>query len=230
MKILHVTPSIGPLRGGPSRAVLDMCRGLAQAGADVTLATTDDNGPGRLGAPPGPALAQDGYRILYFRRTTRAYTSSVGLTVWLARHLHEYDLAHLHAAFTYAPLPAAWLARRRGVPYVVTPHGILGAWGVCARRARAKRLSLALVERPILDRAACVHATSAREAEGLRALGLCAPVATVHLGVDAPPLEAVARGAPPPPFPPGRVALLFMGRFHAVKGLDLLLPGVRPGA
>jgi glycosyltransferase involved in cell wall biosynthesis len=229
MRILHVIPSVGPLRGGPSVTLRAMARGLSRAGCEVHVATTDDDGPGRLHVPHGVPLTDDGVTFWHFRRQTRFYQASWPLTRWLARHVGGYDLVHVHALFSYAALPAAWAARRAGIPYVVRPLGTLSRWGMAERHPRLKRLSLALVERRILRGAACVHYTS--EAERLEAaeLGIDGRSAVVPLGValgrfdPLPPrgwLEARA------PHLAGRPVALFLSRLDRKKGLELLLEAV----
>jgi glycosyltransferase involved in cell wall biosynthesis len=232
VKLLHVIPSVGPLRGGPSQIVLDMCARLATAGLDVTLATTNDNGPGHLNVPLETPIQQDGYIIIYFRRTAREYTFSWAITGWLARHSADYDFVHVHAAFSYTATITPILARLRSVPYAVTPHGILGRWGLQARRSLAKRLSIALVERPALNHARFVHATSALEARELQAQGLRAPLEVIHLGIDVPPQDHYPPADREQVFPgqQGRTIVLFLGRFHPKKGLDLLLSALARAA
>src|SRR5438876_3675068 len=112
MKVLHVIPSVGPLRGGPSEILRTMTSGLATAGITVEVATTDDNGRGRLNVPVTEAIFDGGVTYRYFPRQARFYTFSWPLTVWLARHVREFDLVHIHALFSYAPLAAAYWAKR----------------------------------------------------------------------------------------------------------------------
>ena len=73
VKVLHVIPSVGPLRGGPSVTMRLMARGLARAGCEVHVATTDDDGPGRLEVPLGVPVVDDGVTYRHFRRQTRFY-------------------------------------------------------------------------------------------------------------------------------------------------------------
>jgi glycosyltransferase involved in cell wall biosynthesis len=226
VKILHVIPSLGPLRGGPTQAIKNLCRDLAQAGADVTLATTDDNGPGHLDVQLGTAQEQDGYRVIYFRRTTQDYTFSCSITPWLAKHVADYDFVHAHAVFSYAPLIAAFFASFRKIPYTFTPHGLLLNRGIQTRRTKIKKLSFELVEKRLFNRSAFIHVTSLQEAQELKEWGVGVPIEVVYFGLEAPPVEQTGHARPHPLLAEaaGHTIFLFLGRFHPIKALDLLIP------
>jgi len=226
MRVLHVIPSVGPQRGGPGRAVLDMARGLAQAGVEVHLATTDDDGPGHLNVPLGQPTVQAGITLWYFWRQARPYTFSWPLTTWLRRHVADYDLVHVHAVFSYSSLPAAFCARRAGMPYIITPHGILRSWGLHNRHPLLKRLSFWLIERRILHHAALVHFTSEQERLEAEELGVRMPSAVLPLGIDLSAFEHLPASCTFRRHYPqlaSRAQLLFLSRLDPVKGLDLLL-------
>jgi glycosyltransferase involved in cell wall biosynthesis len=227
VRVLHVIPSIGPLRGGPSVAMRALARALARAGVDVHVATTDDNGPGRLAVRLGRPVDEDGATLWYFRRQTRFYTTSWALTRWLAGNVAAYDLVHIHALFSYAAVPASVLARQHDVPYIVRPLGTLNRFGMETRRPRLKRISYGLIERRILAGAACVHYTSEAERSEATALGAPGRPVVIPHGID---LEAFQRLAPRgwirrrAPHLAGRTIILFLSRIDRKKGLDLLLP------
>jgi glycosyltransferase involved in cell wall biosynthesis len=222
MKVLHIIPSIGPLRGGPSVAVMNTCRALADAGVDVTLVTTNDNGPMKLDVPLGTPVKQDKYTIVYFNRTTPNYTFSWPITPWLSRHISEFDLVHIHAVFSYTSVLAGVLANLRRIPYVVRPAGILQSWGIQARRTFAKRIHYLLLEKWILNRAVFVQAMSITEANELSEIGVNAPIEILYHGIDAP--TTAAEALPLRDTADTAIPFLFLGRFHPIKGLDLLLP------
>src|SRR5206468_5114699 len=122
-KVLHVIPSVGPLRGGPSAMVRNLAHSLVQHGIETHVATTDDNGPESLHVPHGVRVIQEGVSYWFFPRQTDFYTVSWPLVSWLSRHVREFDVVHIHALFSFAALPAAYCASRDGVPYIVRPLG-----------------------------------------------------------------------------------------------------------
>ncbi len=183
LRVLHVIPSVGPHRGGPTVAVEAMTRGLAQSGIQVEVATTDDDYPGRLNVPLDKPVNRDGVTYHFFPRQTRFYTISWPLYRWLAHNVKTFDVVHVHAVFSFASAAACWTARSAGVPYIVRPLGVLSPYGL-SQRAFLKRVSLALIERPLLNRAAAIHCTSSQEEREVRALDARWRTVVLPLGVD----------------------------------------------
>jgi glycosyltransferase involved in cell wall biosynthesis len=79
----------------------------------------------------------------------------------------------------------------------------------------AKKIFWPLLQRPVLRRATCFHATAMAEYHDIRRLGFRQPVAIIPHGIDAQPLPARSAACPR--------TVLFLGRIHAKKGLDILL-------
>lgn len=211
IRVLHVIPSVALVHGGPSRALRQMESALRRQGVTVFTATTDDDGPGRRLA----ASAQEPGRH-YARKWTDFYKVAPGLLIWLWRHVRDHDVVHIHALFSFSSVAAAWVARWRGVPYVIRPLGTLAAYGVSRRRPWLKRLSLRLIEAPVLRHAAAVHFTSEAESQDVAALGLSCRGVVIPLAVDR--LAEAAR------VPDGeRMTLLFLSRLDPKKNLETLL-------
>lgn len=230
LRVLHVITSLSKSQGGPAVALPLLARALGETGVEVTVVTTDDDGRGqRLPVPLGKSVTgDDGTTVLYFPKQTEFYRFSWGLTRWLWQNVRRFDVVHLHALFTYTSTAAGFITRRRGVPYVVRPLGVLNHWGMENRRRRLKRWSTRLVELPILRAAARIHYTSAQEQHEAVAAGAGElPSVIIPLGIDT----ASYQNLPSPevfharfPMTVGRRIVLFLSRIDAKKGLDLLLP------
>src|SRR5262249_40833043 len=136
LRVLHVIPSVGPARGGPSEGALGTVRALNARGLCAEILTTNDNGRGLLDVPFGQRTQHEGVPVHFFPcldsplEVIREFAFSASLTRWLARHLADYDLIHVHAFFSYASTAAMLMARRKRIPYVVRPLGLLCEWSL----------------------------------------------------------------------------------------------------
>jgi len=221
VKILHVIPSVGPLRGGPSQALRSMVTALTSAGVSVDVATTDDNGPLRLPVVCGVPVDEQNAKFHYFPRQTKFYTFSWPLTQWLAAHTHDYDVVHIHALFSYPATIAALFSAKRHVPYVVRPLGTLTRWGIRNRRPWLKKVSLKLLEAKVLRRAAFVHFTAEDERSQASELGIS------HRAVVIPNIAEPSEAPNRPSNTRNAFEILFLSRIDPKKGLDLLLDAFR---
>jgi glycosyltransferase involved in cell wall biosynthesis len=225
LKILHVIPSVAPRYGGPSQAVVEMCRALGGLGIEVMIATTDADGPTRLPVSSGSMTLYAGVPTIFFHRQwSEAFKYSHGLATWLRQHVREFDVVHIHAVFSHASLSAAGACRQAGVPYIVRPLGTLDPWSV-GQKALRKRLFWHVGVKRMLLSAAAIHYTAAEEQRlAESSLGLSHGV-VVPLGVPDD-LFAEADTGPSPlvaPFGSGPY-VLSLSRLHPKKGLDLLIP------
>jgi glycosyltransferase involved in cell wall biosynthesis len=191
-----------------------LCRALTEAGVEPTLFSV---------AMLADEVRDEAYRDLRFAQDyaglpiLRRLRRSSGLSNALRRAAGELDLVHNHGLWLMPNVDSAWAAARARRPFVQSPRGMLGAEALAFSRTK-KRIFWRALQGPAMRLAACLHATSAREYEEIRAFGLTAPVAVIPNGIDLPgrPREpATAAG-------PWRV-VVSLGRIHPKKGLDLLL-------
>jgi glycosyltransferase involved in cell wall biosynthesis len=230
VRVLHVINSMSPRCGGTTTAMWNILAALRIAGVEADLATTDDDGPGRLGdVEHGRFVCEQGQRVIRFPRQMRTYTCSVPLLAWLSRNVGRYDLVEAHGLFTFAPLVASAAAHARGIRYLVRPNGVLNRWGRAHRRPRAKRVSLRWVEGPLLRRAARVIFTSPAELQEAGDLGIAMRSVVVPLGLARPeglapiPGPGLRQGPTVEPVTPVRGNLLFLARIDPIKNLETLL-------
>lgn len=225
-----MTPYFAPafVYGGPPRSILGLCAALTRLGIGVDVVTTTANGeaaPLRETAE-APAMV-DGIAVRYFRwAEPRWLWHARGLRAWLTREITRYDVVHIHGLWHLPGWHAARLARRHGVPYIVSPRGMLEPEALAISAAR-KALAFALIERRNLRGAASLHATSARERVTLERRSLGPPIVLAANGVDVERLTSVN------PLPTllawnlaDRPYVMFLGRVHPIKRLDLLAAAV----
>jgi glycosyltransferase involved in cell wall biosynthesis len=223
-----VIPSVSAGQGGPSFALPLFAGALAGCNIQVTVASTDDDGPGRrLKVPLGEVVStQGGPDAIYFRKNTEFYKTSWALRRWLQRHVAEFDAVHIHALFSFSSWAAARAARLAGVPYIVRPLGVLNEWGMENRRRFLKRWSLRLVELPILRGAAAIHYTSKAEArEAALAHREIASFPGVIIPIPIARPESCDADLFYKRFPEAkdRPLILFLSRLDPKKGIELLL-------
>ncbi len=128
---------------------------------------------------------------------------------------------HIHGIWEQSTLISASYARRLRKPYIVSAHGMLEKWAVSNKRFK-KAVYAALFERRNLQTATCLHALTEAEVTDYRRFGLRNPVAVIPNGVDIPPQSSRATFLETFPDLQGKRLVLFLGRIHFKKGLDLL--------
>ncbi|MDZ4812146.1 MAG: glycosyltransferase [Pseudomonadota bacterium] len=175
LRILHVVPSYLPAvrYGGPIYSVHHLCVALVQRGHQVDVATTSVDGPGDSDVALGLRVELDGVGVHYFpsRWLRRLYYAPL-LSAWLRDRVAAYDVVHLHSVFLWPTLTAARAAHRAGVPYVVSPRGMLVRELIRARSRWLKMAWIALFERRTIRQAAAIHLTAEIELAALDELGL----------------------------------------------------------
>ncbi len=175
----------------------------------------------------GVPVDLDGVQVWYFpSRMLRRLYWSPPLATALAARVREFDVVHTHASFLWPVWAGARAARRAGVPYVVSPRGMMEKRLIERQSRRLKTAWIALVERRNLEGAAAIHVTSAREAAELAAFGFDLPaLVEIPNGVDLEPEVDSADRLDPAirEIVHGASYALFLGRVSWKKGLDRLI-------
>lgn len=237
MRILHVVPSYAPAwgYGGPIRAVHGLAKGQVESGDRVEVFTTDAGLEGDLSIRAAPCRDLEGVRVTYFRRAfPRALYRAAGLSSAARNRIGEFDVVHLHSVYLLPTLVSARVAEQRGVPYVISPRGMLVEDLIRLRGRWRKQLWIRLFERRTIRCSAAIVATSDIEAAEL-----------VRLGVDAARVWVVPNGvdldAGEDPTPPARAEqveraiakgpyVLYLGRLSRKKNLDQLVTAIAAAA
>lgn len=139
----------------------------------------------------------------------------------LASLIQQKDLVHIHGLWEPHCALTARVARGNDRPYMVSAHGSLERWAYSQKSWKKKPYTW-LVERQTLNRAACLRALTRSEIEDYRRIGVSAPIALIPNGVSIP--QDTSSDAFLESFPElqNKSLVLFLGRIHYKKGLDIL--------
>jgi glycosyltransferase involved in cell wall biosynthesis len=227
MRILHVVPTYLPAvrYGGPIFAVHGLCRALAARGHELQVFTTNVDGPGITPTPIGTPVDLDGIHIRYFPcPVIRRLYWAPAMGRALRHEIGKFDVVHLHSVFLWPTWAAARAARNAGVPYVLSPRGMLVKDLIARRSWLAKSAWIHLIERSNVEQAAALHLTSQLEGTEIERFGWrLSRLVVIPNAIDqplcqngkiAPDVEAITSEQP---------LVLFLGRLSWKKGLDRLL-------
>jgi len=185
--------------------------------------TTSIDGDTDLDVPLDRPVSMDGVFVHYFRvPALRRLWWAPSLGRRLRESIGDFDVVHIHAVFLWPMLAAARAAARAGVPYVLSPRGML-IRDVISRKSRwVKTAWINLFERKTLAQAAAIHVTAELEGAELRAMGLQSRhIACIPNGVDWPRAHLSLAQGPYKNLPDRYV--LFLSRISWKKGLDRLV-------
>jgi glycosyltransferase involved in cell wall biosynthesis len=136
--------------------------------------------------------------------------------------LGDSEVVHFHGLWEPAFLRLSAQCRRAGIPYVVSPHGMLEPW---ARRYKGwkKWPWFLLFERRHLSGATRLLTTSGMESRNLGKLFPASNCVALPLGLTADIDANYAAARRELNWDDGETVLLFLSRIHPKKGLHVLL-------
>jgi glycosyltransferase involved in cell wall biosynthesis len=230
LRILHVQETLSPRFGGPASVLPQLTEAQVSAGHEVVIATTNADYPRGIYREPGwDALSNGKVPVLYAPVEYEPLRVSLGLARYLRRHLTTFDIVHIHGLYRFPTTIAARLCRHYSTPYIIRPHGSLDPFlhsRSTRGRIRLKRQYERWLDLPNLNAAGAIHYTAEDERDRAQFLELKARAFVVPNGLDFAPYENRPERGPIR----ARLGLgdapivLFIGRLHPKKGLDLLIP------
>jgi glycosyltransferase involved in cell wall biosynthesis len=217
MKHCQIVPSLEERHGGPSKSALGLASALAAAGSPTELLATHPNSTW--------SRTEGLLDVRVFRRSPpRVIARSAGL--WGHLRGTTADVVHHHSIWLRTLHYAHRTAERLGSTFVISPRGMMNSWA-WNHHAGRKRFARAYVHPGAFEAAHGWHATSAEEADSIRALGFGQPICVAPNGVDIPTQEEIAAGAAQwretIGEDPRRPIALFYSRFHRKKRLIELI-------
>ena len=222
---MQVVSHTDPRYGGLSAFVPALARVLSQkqesiesdsAGFNVSLAAFCN--PDEHFRPEGISSQQ----LSFWASSRAAWMRDAVLRRSFEDQVGAADGLHIHGLWEVSTAVAGRAARTLGVPYILSAHGMLEPWALQAKRFK-KLVYSALIERSNVAGAACLHALTRAEAGHYLRFGACSPIAIIPNAVEIPKHRDPEFFFDAFPVLRDRRIVLFLGRIHPKKGLDLLL-------
>jgi glycosyltransferase involved in cell wall biosynthesis len=222
LRIIHYAPGMSLALGGVVRAVLDWCGILAGRGHEVILATHNEGElPSDWDGSPGKP------KVVWLAPPNRpnGFVPAESVKQW-EELLTSGTVAHLHVPWTASNMQMSRALRRRGIPYLVSIHGMLDDWSMEQGRLK-KRMFLLAGGRRYLHAAARLHFTAAAERDQAAKWVDVRRAVVLPCLMDLSPFEnlpgpALARAKFNQLCGDGPI-LLFLSRIHQKKGLHHLI-------
>jgi len=217
MKILQVIQFFCPQRGGTVNYVYNLTRHLQQRGHQVSIFTTDDK------FDPGFAGSVSPARVVPFSGHLGLLRYSPSMRAALAEEISKYDVVHLNNYWSYQNIIAASQALKNNVPYVLSPHGSLP---IMMRGYARKYLFEQFFGNRIIKNAARIIAVSDMECDQVKKRNIRPDkISVIPNAVDRSAVRSVRKGSFRKRFDirDDEKIILFLGRIHRIKGIDLLI-------
>jgi len=200
--------SVADEASGPTYSTLGLARMLGQLGEEVTLRSLGE----------GSVKASPGFRHMTYEAASLGGFAGVSprFRKAVAESAGSADIVHSHGLWLMENVYPANAALRTGKPLVTSPRGTFApaAWS----RSRLKKVPFWLLfQRAAVAKTTMFHATSESEYRDIRRRGYRQPVCIVPNGVEIPAVAPKKLG--------DNVVrtLLYFGRIHPIKGIDLLI-------
>lgn len=222
MKILQVIPRFNPILGGGVNVVYNISRALAKRGHEVTIITTKCN----FNEKTADEIRNFGVEVIPFDYLfdLHLFIPSPSIKKWLSENIRDFDVIHLNGARSYQNNIVLKYANKYKVPYILQPHGSI------LRIIDIKPLKLIydlIWGNDILMNSSRIIALHKREVEQIKSRGISEnKIDIVPNGIDLLEFSDLP--------PRGRFRekhnirmntkiILFLGRIHKIKGINLLI-------
>ncbi len=204
--VIHTINAFTATSGGTSTCTYDLLKALntrEDVQADI-LATTQKE-----------PLMGDGEEWIKAVENDEKTPFGISGNLYNALAQTDADIFHTNGLWRYCNHAPAVVARQKGKPFVLTPHGMLYPEALVHSQWQKRLLGWLLVKRDLRE-AACIHVTCEEEMQHIRALGLTNPVAVIPNPVPASSLkEHVAKAK--------KVTFGYLGRLHPRKHVERIM-------
>lgn len=223
MKPVFVVGGLYSRANGVAWIMRDLAAAMGRAGSPVDVFGADCYGRGaasigEIFKPPTRYLTRKGLWL-------GGLSASPALKIFMRREIQKADVIHNHSVWMLPNSYSSRIGLKQDKPVVITAHGALEPWAL-QNSDWKKKLVGRWFQFKDLQTASCIHVNSKSELGGIRQMGLDQTAAIIPNGVNLfefenlPPADQFAKEFS---LPKDKRYILFMGRLHKKKGLDLLV-------
>jgi len=226
MNILYVLPFFNFKRGGTVTVPYQLAREIQKYGYNACILTTDFELDESILAESSKDNIE--VHVINNQINLALFLYSPKIKDWLKKNLTKFDIIHLHNYRTYQNIVVSKYARRFNIPYVLQAHGsLLRDYG----KTILKTTYDLVWGYEILRFANRVVALTEQEVEQYIMMGVKKRrISLIPNAIDVNAFTSLSlNGAFRKKYniPEKDKIILFLGRIHKIKGLDLLLDAYR---
>jgi glycosyltransferase involved in cell wall biosynthesis len=222
MRILHVISYLNPKRGGDVYVCHMMCKYLHQRGHEVSILTTNFNADYEF----IQNIQNEGISVVTipFVFCSNLFVYSPDMKKWIHQNIKKFDIIHCHNYRSYQNMQISALAQRYKIPYIIQTHGDIPYFN---QRTILKKIYDFFIGNQTLSKAGKIFALTNSEKTFLsRHSVLPSKITIIPNGIEVSNQNIInekGKFKERIGFSHYEKFILFIGRLHKTKGLDLLL-------
>ncbi|MBD5367563.1 MAG: glycosyltransferase [Bacteroides sp.] len=217
MRVLQTIGGFGAKGGGTSTCTYDLLSAIHNIASDVCVDLLTPSVK-----DPSDKLMGDNEE--WIKSVENDYVTPISYSRNMSKFLRDtdYDVYHTNGMWMHINHATCAEARKKGKPYVITPHGMLYPETLARSSWRKWPVRKLWFDRDIRE-ASCMHATCEDEMMHLRNLGYRGPVALIGNPVQVPDytaqmIDARQNG--------DHIIIGFLGRLHPRKKVENIFRGL----
>lgn len=222
MKILFVIEFFSPKFGGSVTVPYELSKELVKRNHDVTIITTDFG----FDSNYSDTIQAEGVHVIPFHSLANLglFLYSPSMKIWLEKNLKEFDIIHMQNYRSYQNAIVKNYAQKFNIPYIIQAHGsVLPSF----KKQLLKHCFDIVWGKKILSNAKKVIASTEGEVNEYKFMGIPRDkIIIIPNGIDLTQYTSLpSKGTFKSKYGIAKEEkiVLFLGRIHKIKGIDLLL-------